>query len=117
MYQHGESKDIEQPVDDEISVSDLWIQEKNGAQALYDQNYYPNTIIKLHKILSKYTNYMDCGEIHFYLGKSFEALHKNGQAIDAYKIVIDQYKIQQCNNTEAENRYTESQHAIERLQE
>lgn len=107
---HGTSK-AESPrrtVEDE---SQIWVQESNGAKALYDQHYYPNAVVKLHKILAKYPNLEDCGEIHFYLGKAFEALSKPGQARDAYKTVLDRL----CDDDVSKQRAGEARQAIERL--
>jgi hypothetical protein len=94
-----------------------WVQETNGAKALYAQQYYPNTIVRLHKILAKYPNLDDCGEIHFFLGKSFEALSKPGQAIDAYQAVIARSEEAGCENPEAKRRADEARKVIERLKQ
>ncbi|MDZ7261714.1 MAG: hypothetical protein ONB05_06380 [candidate division KSB1 bacterium] len=110
---HGELK-AESPGDN-LKLDDLRVQEINGARALYLQNYYPNAIVKLHKILEKYPLEDDCGEIHFYLGKSFEAMDKVGQALDAYQVVVSRYQEQGCENGEAKKRFNEAQKAIERL--
>ncbi|MFZ5514991.1 MAG: hypothetical protein ACOY90_00025 [Candidatus Zhuqueibacterota bacterium] len=93
---HGEARTRNEEAASPASDSDKWAWEKNGARALYDQQFYPNTIVKLHKILGKYPDIEDCGEIHFYLGKSFEALNKNGQALDAYDEAIQRHKNQNC---------------------
>ncbi len=92
----------------------LWRKETNGAKALFDFQYYTNTVIKLNKILTKYSPQNDCGEIHFFLGKSFEALNKNGQAIDAYDVVLNNYQKQSCKD-EAKSRYNYARQAIKRL--
>jgi tetratricopeptide (TPR) repeat protein len=107
---HGESKaaSSRRPAEDE---SQIWVQESNGAKALYDQRYYTNAILKLHKILAKYPNLEDCGEIHFYLGKAFEALNKPGQAGDAYKMALERL----CDDDVSKQRANEARLAIERL--
>ena len=107
---HGESKaePSRHPAADE---SQVWRQETNGAKALYDQQYYPNTIVRLHKILAKYPDFEDCGEIHFYLGKAFEAMDKPGQAGDAYKMALEKL----CDNDVSKQRADEARRAIERL--
>lgn len=91
-----------------------WRKETNGAKALFDFQYYTNTVIKLNKILAKYSPQNDCGEIHFFLGKSFEALNKNGQAIDAFEVVLNNYQKQSCKD-EAKSRYNYARQAIKRL--
>ncbi len=88
-----------------------WKQETNGAQALYDQGYYPNAVVKLHKVLAKYPDLEDCGEVHFDLGKAFEALNKSGQASDAYKAALDRL----CDDDASKQRADEARKAIERL--
>ena len=99
----------------EFSEPDLWNQEKNGARTLYGQEFYPNSIMKYHKILDKYDEKQDCGEIHFYLGKSLEALNQTGQAIDAYQEAINRYKEEGCENANAKSRLAEAKQAIDRL--
>ncbi len=108
---HGEPKAGSSHRAAEKDESQSWIQETNGAKALYEQQYYPNAIVKLHKILAKYPNLEDCGEIHFYLGKAFEALNKPGQAGDAYKVVLERL----CENDVSKQRADEAHQAIARL--
>ena len=112
---HGESKAESSGSSNNNSEPNLWIQEVNGAKALHNQKFYPNTIVRLHKILDKYTDIQDCGEIHFYLGKSFEAINKSGQAANAYQLVLNRYSEQTCNNDAAKGRYNEALQAIEGL--
>jgi len=83
---HGELKSDSQNTSK--LANELWIFEKNGAKALFAQDYTTNAVLKLNKILLKYPNLNDCGEIHSYLGKGFEKLNKPGQAIDAYQTAI-----------------------------
>jgi hypothetical protein len=108
---HGESKAGAPPNQSAKDDSQDWIQETNGAKALYDQHYYPNAIVKLHKVLGKYLNREDCGEIHFYLGKAFEALDKTGQVVDAYQSALERL----CENEASKQRAEETRRAIERL--
>ena len=114
---HGESKVESENVPGNNSKSDFLIQEKNGARALHEQSLYPNSIIKYHKILEKYDAGKDCGEIHFYLGKSFEALNQIGQAIDAYQEAIDQLQQPGCDNPNAKKWSAEAKQAIEKLKQ
>jgi hypothetical protein len=93
--------------------SQMWIKEFNGAKALYDQEFYPNTIVKLYKIQNKYPDINDCGEIHYYLGKTFEIINEPGQAVDAYQIIIERHE--DCNSSDCKRRIEEAQHAIKRL--
>jgi len=71
--------------------------------------------MKFHKILDKYDERQDCGEIHFYLGKSLEAMNQTGQAIDAYQEAIKRCKEEGCENGNAKTRLIAAQQAIERL--
>lgn len=91
--------------------SQSWRQETNGAQALYEQGYFPNAVVKLHKVLAKYPSREDCGEVHYDLGKAFEALQKNGQAVDAYKIVLERA----CDNGASQQRAEAAREALARL--
>jgi len=88
-----------------------WKLEKNGAKALYIQGYFANAIVKLTKVLVRITNIIDCGEIHFYLGKAFEALNKTGQAMDAYQVVLKRGEEAACE----EKWVHEAKEAIQRL--
>jgi hypothetical protein len=111
---HGESK-AGSPQGAAGNESQAWSQEINGARALYDQHYYPNAVVKLHKILIKYPAVSDCGEIHFHLGKAFEALSKSGQANDAYHAALERIEAGDCENAEARKRAEETRQALERL--
>jgi len=95
---HGSAKDTLERKPAEPAAS-LWEQEKNGAKALLNQQYFPNSVMKLHRILNRYPNVQDCGELHSYLGQSFEALEQPGQAIDAYQTVIQQGEKEDCKNS------------------
>ena len=49
------------------------------------------------------------------MGRSFEALNKSGQAIDAYEVVITNYQNQGCNSYEANKWFSEAQDAVKKL--
>ena len=109
---HGESKASTQETDSD-QLNQKWRQEFNGAKAMFFQKYYPNTILKLHKMSKNYSSRIDFGELHFYLGKAFERLDEQGQALDAYQTAL-----QQSNNCELSHIVTlrnEAQSAIEKL--
>jgi tetratricopeptide (TPR) repeat protein len=114
---HGESKVESETVPGSSLKSDFLLQEKNGARALHEQKLYPNSIIKYHKILEKYNTDNVCGEIHFYLGKSLEALNQIGQAIDAYQETINRNQQPGCDNHKAKKWSAEAQLAIEKLKQ
>lgn len=108
---HGESKAGSERNQSPKEYSQNWLQETNGAKALYDQHFFTNAIVKLHKVVAKYPDREDCGEIHFYLGKAFEALDKTGQAIEGYQNALARL----CENQVSQQRAAESRQAIERL--
>jgi hypothetical protein len=111
---HGESKAASSRRT-ALDESQAWLHEINGAKALHDQHYYPNTIVKLHKILAKYPTISDCGAIHFRLGSAFEAMNKSGQANDAYQMALERIEAGDCENVEAKHRADETRKALERL--
>ncbi len=94
---HGEDKSAkmneERPV-----VQTPWESEKNGATALFSQAYYTNAVVKLHKIATRYPRIEKCSEFHFLLGRSFELLEQNGQAIDAYRAAASAAGDKDCDN-------------------
>lgn len=73
---------------------------KNGIRALYSQHYYPNTILKINKTIEDQNIPDQCGELHYYLGSSFEKLDKPGQAIDAFEKAVQQDKSGNCTGNE-----------------
>jgi hypothetical protein len=67
-----------------------WTLEKNGAKALLDADYCTNAVVKFYKILQRHPDVRDGGEIHWLLGRAFEALKETGRAADAYRTALDQ---------------------------
>lgn len=112
---HGESKVTTESAPASSSDPNFWIKEKNGAIALQEQKFYPNAIIKIHKILDKYDSIQDCGELQYYLGKSFEQIENTGQAIDAYQEVVRLHDEQKCVSQAAKQWLEDAQKAIDRL--
>ncbi|MBN2010118.1 hypothetical protein JW960_12305 [candidate division KSB1 bacterium] len=109
---HGESKaphtsDVTEQSENEPEF------EINGARALYNHKLYPNSIIKLHRILSTYSSVNDCGEIHYLLGKSFSALNKNGQAVDEFQAAILKQQEQKCDRPSWLNDARESMNRLQ----
>ena len=113
----AERKSVETEADDEAAASDVWRYEVNGARALYEQAYYPNAIVKLHKILERYATADDGGEIHFYLGRSFEAIDEPGRAIDAYQHVLEHAKTSSVDSSRVKQYVSAASEAIQRLKE
>lgn len=94
-----------------------WQLEMNTAKALHVQRFYPNTIVKLHKIMSKYTLLDDDGEIQYLLGRTFEVINEPGRALDAYQAAVEQIEDLDSPSRSAMNRADECRKAIERLKE
>ncbi|MBN1781802.1 hypothetical protein JW948_11795 [bacterium] len=66
-----------------------WKQEVNGAKALFQADFHTNAIMKFYRILERYPGIEDRGEIHFYIGRSFERLEETGRAYDAYQDALE----------------------------
>lgn len=98
-----------------IPAADNKIQQINGALALYQQKYYPNTIIKLHKVISKYGDNDDCGRLHFYMAKSFKEMDMEGQAVDSFQKAVDNFKEQKCQSTKYSGLIVEAEEEIKNL--
>jgi len=112
---HGGKRDADSTSSDSAKAK-RWLPEFNGALALYMQKYFPNAVIKLHKILERHILGDDSAQIYFYIGKSLEALNLSGQAIDAYRVVVDHFEQNKPISDEAEHRVSEARKAIQRLQ-
>ena len=89
--------------------------EINGAIALYIQEYYTNTLYKLHTLLDKYKSTIDMGEVHFFIAKAFEALDKKGQAIDSYQLVLEIYQGLDSLDVKKKEYLSESLQALKKL--
>jgi hypothetical protein len=85
---------------------------KNGIRALFNHQMYPNTIVKINKVdqMNSFTD--DCGEFHYYLGKSFESLEQTGQARDAYSMVLETVQENEC---EQQSWVIKARESIERI--
>jgi hypothetical protein len=95
---HGSSQDSSK----NIPVTEKGIDPEpviNGIRALFTQDYYPNTILKIHRFLNLYEVPSDCGELYYYLGYSFEELQQPGQAIEAYRTSIQAGHPADCTNS------------------
>ena len=71
----------------------------NGIRDLFNQKYYPNSILKIHRFLNLYNSGSDCGELYYYLGYSFEELQQPGQAMEAYRNSIQTGQQADCTNS------------------
>ena len=89
--------------------------ETNGAKALYSQGFYPNTIIKLYKIIEKYPDAEDDGKIQLFLGQSFEKVDEPGRALEAYQKVLKQGE--KGDTDESKRIVQKASVAIQRLKE
>jgi hypothetical protein len=89
--------------------------EINGAIALFAQQYYTNTLYKLHNLLDKYKSKINMGKINFYIANAFEALDKKGQAMDSFQKVIDNFEAIESLSEENTYYLTESKNALIKL--
>lgn len=108
---HGEKKGTAERLKKDQDVQ-AWLRELNAAKAMYDQEFYTNSVVKLHKVLGRYTDIADCGEVNLYLGKSFEELDESGQAIDHYQLSAE--RAHGCGDA-GEEIADEARRAIRRL--
>lgn len=92
-----------------------WTRESNGARALYEQEYYPNTILKLHRVLIQFPRARKCSEIYYLLGRSFEKLGQPGRAKEAYRTVLQNESTDSCAQAQAVRVYDLAATAIERI--
>ena len=112
---YGESKTNSDSSQSESIGNSLAKKEVNGVLALFMQHYYTNTLYKLHNLLDKYKTKINLGKVYFYIARAFEALDKNGQAIDAYQIVVDTYEKMDSLNPEEIEYLIKSKNAIKIL--
>lgn len=110
---HGTSQDTTQLTSQKLGL-DTPERVKNGIIALFDQKFFPNTIMKIHKIKNESELSQNCGELYFYLGRSFELIDHPGQALEAYQKVIKGNEGAECSQTEWVKQATKG---IKRLQE
>jgi hypothetical protein len=92
---HGASKDSS-GLYIETDTLDQQKAVKNGIRALFLQEFYANTIVKVQQFYHYFSLGNECGELHFYVGRSFEMLNQFGQAMEAYEISIEKSKSANC---------------------
>ena len=92
-------------------------QETNGAISLYIQKFYPNTIVKLEKMMGKYSMLENQGKLHYYLAKSFDALDMKGQARDNYQTVVEFYQDNDILTAEEKARLKEAREVLKTQQQ
>ena len=112
---HGDQKQVESTTETEAKNEDWYPFEVNGALALYDHNYYPNTIIKFIKIQNKYDPARDQGKIDYYVAKSFEGLNDPAQARDAYQKSLEEYNQSKDPSSKEQSWVADAQNALNRL--
>jgi len=112
---YGEDKSKPDTTNSESTENPLSTKEINGAVALFVQQYYTNTLYKLHNLLDKYKSKINMSKINFYIAKAFEALDKKGQAMDAYQIVIDNYQTKDPLNQDEKKYLLESMNSLQKL--
>lgn len=109
---HGNSKIEIDSTGMEKNNSNWSEQETNGAVALYIQKFYPNTIVKIKKLMAKYSSLEDEGKFYFYLAKSFDALEMKGQAKENFQLTVDYYKNMDSLNSEETHRLEEAENSL-----
>lgn len=114
---HGNSKVQSDSGINGSETSNWSEQETNGAVSLYVHKFYPNTVVKLKKMMSKYSVLKNKGKLYYYLAKSFEALDMKGQARENFRTVVDIYQIQDTLTTDEKTRLKEAREALEILQQ
>ncbi len=114
---HGNSKTSSKHDSLENKSSDWSKQETNGAISLYIQKFYPNTIVKLKKIMSKYTVLDNQGKLFYYLAKSFDALDMKGQARESFQAVVEFYQDQDNLTNDEKTKLVEAKEALNTQQQ
>jgi hypothetical protein len=92
-----------------------WTREKNGAKALLDADYCTNAVVKFYKILQRHPDLKDGGEIHWCLGRAFEALKETGRAADAYRTALDRVNDGALKPSEIAERKARIEAALQQL--
>jgi hypothetical protein len=110
---HGEDKGA--PAAVSAGRPQRWRAEVNGAMALLENEYVTNAVVKCHKILRRYPELADCGEVHFYLGHALESLGQTGQAIEAYRGAQERLRAQGCSQQDSAGRQQGIDEALQRL--
>jgi len=115
---HGHRKRLPEYVETDSMKVDWYPFELNGALALFDQQYFPNTVIKLIKIQNKYGSERDAGKIDYYIAKSFEKLNDSAQARDAYQRALKEVNHKNIQSSTADHAWiTDAKNALRRLNE
>jgi hypothetical protein len=112
---HGDSKQVDKPVESAEVQEDWYPFEMNGAMALFDHQYYPNTIIKCMKIQNKYEPGRDAGKIDYLIARSFEGINDSAQARDAYQKAIDEYNQFKDPSVKEQSWVADARQALQRL--
>jgi len=112
---HGDSKQVDKPIEPAKEQEDWYPFEVNGAMALYDHQYYPNTIIKCMKIQNKYDTSRDAGKIDYLIAKSFEGINDPAQARDAYQNALDEYSQFKDPSAKEQSWVADARQALQRI--
>lgn len=110
---HGDEKGQRAPV--AIDRYSRWRAEVNGALALLENDYCTNAVVKCHKILRRFPEQQDCGEIHLYLGRALESLAHSGQALEAYQTAQERLEAGECSAPDLLSRRQDIAQALHRL--
>jgi len=110
---HGEEKGRPAPIPGERAQR--WRAEVNGLLVLLVNAYSTNAVVKCHKILRRYPEQEDCGEVHFYLGQTLESLGQAGQAAEAYQEAAQRVQSGGCSSPAAAERSQKVRESLQRL--
>ena len=111
---HGEKK-VEKKNRQKPDLKISWLRNRNGGIDLLEQQFYSNAIVKFHKMLKKFIEVKDCGEIYYYLGQAFEGLQNDGQALENYSNALQQNLRDDCVENADAIRRASTKEAIKRL--
>ncbi|MEJ2628282.1 MAG: hypothetical protein P8078_06980 [bacterium] len=111
----AEQKSLEKEAVIPDKNSEIKIFEINGAKALFQQEYYTNSIMKFYQILESYSEFNKRGEIYYYLGHSFESIHEYGRARDAYETARQEFKNSENSDPNTQLLEKKSEEASERI--
>ncbi len=114
---HSESKEAKSSIDTNLDIVDWYEFETNGAQALFDHAYYPNAIIKYHRIKNRYSRERDQGFLDYHIGTAFEAMNNDGQALDSYQSALNTYLKQTADDEVEPGWVKDTRMAVKRLTE
>jgi hypothetical protein len=109
---HGDNKAVDATARvDAVAL----VKEMNGAQALQQQRFFTNAVVKYHKLLPQDRQPLRQSLIRYELGCCFEQLQQPGQALDAFQTAQNILEQQVSPSEESRNQLVRVQAAVSRL--